>query len=75
MQNLSCENDFLLNSFSQERFCTWPRFKSEGFWNSEMAYKMTIMMMMIIILMLLVMIVTMTINTGLSQIISSPVEA
>ena len=29
MQNLSCENEFLLaykqNSFSQERFCTWPR--------------------------------------------------
>ena len=26
------------NSFSQESFCTWPRFTSEGFWNSEVAY-------------------------------------
>ena len=34
-------NDFSLsrkqNSFSQERLCTWPRFESEGFWNSEVA--------------------------------------
>ena len=27
-----------LNSFSQERLCTWPHFRSEGFWNSEVAY-------------------------------------
>ena len=42
MKNLSCEHDFLLSckekSFSQERFCTWPRFESEVFWNSGMAY-------------------------------------
>ena len=25
-----------LNSFSQERLCTWPHFESEGFWNSEL---------------------------------------
>ena len=41
VQNLSCENYFFIimqiNSFSQERFCTWPGFKSEGFWNSKMA--------------------------------------
>ena len=29
-----------INSFSQERFCTWPRFKSEGFRKSEMAYSL-----------------------------------
>ena len=23
-------------------FCTWPRFESEGFWNSEMAYFRTV---------------------------------
>ena len=28
--------------FSQERFCTWPHFKSEGFWISEVAYWVTI---------------------------------
>ena len=27
-----------LNSFYQQRLCNWPRFESEGFWNSEMAY-------------------------------------
>ena len=36
------QNDFLFsckqNLFSQERFCTQPRFESERFWNSEMAY-------------------------------------
>ena len=26
------------NIISQERLCTWPRFESEGFWNSEVAY-------------------------------------
>ena len=26
------------NSFLQERWCTWPHFQSEGFWNSEVAY-------------------------------------
>ena len=26
------------NSFSQERFCTWPRFKTEACGISEMAY-------------------------------------
>ena len=26
------------NWFSQERFCTYSRFESESFWNSEMAY-------------------------------------
>ena len=33
MQNLSCENSFYLHdnkkSLSQERFCTWPRFKTK----------------------------------------------
>ena len=33
MQNLSCKNEFYLHDkkrkFSQERFCTWPRFKKE----------------------------------------------
>ena len=24
--------------FSRERFCTYPHFESEGFWNSEVAY-------------------------------------
>ena len=31
MQNLSYENEFYLHnkkSFPQERFCTWPRFKT-----------------------------------------------
>ena len=26
------------NSFTQERFRTWPRFESESFWNSEMVF-------------------------------------
>ena len=26
-----------INSFTHERFCNWPRFESERFWNSEMA--------------------------------------
>ena len=34
VQNLSCENKFYLHdnktSFSEEMFCTWPRFKTEG---------------------------------------------
>ena len=42
MQNLSCENEFYLHdnktSFSQERFCTWPRFKTEACGISEMGY-------------------------------------
>ena len=42
MQNLSHENEFYLHndkkSFSQERFCTWPRFKTEDCGSSEMAY-------------------------------------
>ena len=42
VQNLSCENEFYLNdnkeSFSQERFCTWPHFKTEACGISEMAY-------------------------------------
>ena len=42
MQNLSCENEFYLHdnkkSFSQERVCTWPRFKTEACGISEMAY-------------------------------------
>ena len=42
MQNLSCENEFYLHdnkkSFPQERFCTWPRFKTEACGISEMAY-------------------------------------
>ena len=42
MQNLSGENEFYLHdnkkSFSQERFCTWPRFKTEACGISEMAY-------------------------------------
>ena len=40
-QNLSCENEFYLHnkkSFSQERFCTWPRFKTEACGISEMAF-------------------------------------
>ena len=45
MQNLSCENEFYLHdnkkSFSQERFCTWPRFKTEACGISEMAYSIT----------------------------------
>ena len=42
MKNLSCENEFYLHdnkkSFSQERFCTWPRFKKEACGISEMTY-------------------------------------
>ena len=42
VQNLSCENEFYLHdnkkSFSQERTCTWPRFKAEACGISEMAY-------------------------------------
>ena len=43
MQNLSCENEFYLHdnkkSFSQERFCSWSRFKTEACSISEnMAY-------------------------------------
>ena len=42
MQNFSCENEFYLHdnkkSFSEERFCTWPRFKTEACGISEMAY-------------------------------------
>ena len=42
VHNLSCENEFYLHdnrkSFSQERFCTWPRFKKEAWGISEMAY-------------------------------------
>ena len=34
VQNLSCENEFYLHdnkkSFTQERVCTWPRFKTEA---------------------------------------------
>ena len=34
VQNLSRENEFYVHdnkkSFSQERFCTWPRFKTEA---------------------------------------------
>ena len=45
MQNLSCENEFYLHdnkkSFTQERFCTWPRFKTEASGISEMAYYTT----------------------------------
>ena len=41
MQNISCENEFYLidnkKSFSQERFCTWPHFKTEACGISEMA--------------------------------------
>ena len=37
-----CENEFICmiikKSFSQERFCTWPRLKTEGCGISEMAY-------------------------------------
>ena len=42
VQNLSCENEFYLHdnekSFSQERFCTWPHFKTEACGISEMTY-------------------------------------
>ena len=42
VQNLSYENEFYLHdnkkSFAQERFCTWPRFKTEACGISEMAY-------------------------------------
>ena len=42
MQNLSRENEFYFHdnkkSFSQERFCTWPRFKTEACGILEMAY-------------------------------------
>ena len=42
VQNLSCETKFYLHdnkkSFTQERFCTWPRFKTEACVISEMAY-------------------------------------
>ena len=48
MQNLSCANEFYLNdnkrSFSQERFCTWPRFKTEACGISEMASLHTVYM-------------------------------
>ena len=41
-KNLSCENEFYLDdnkkSFSQEKFCTWPRFKTEACGILEMAY-------------------------------------
>jgi len=30
------------NSFSHEKFCSWPRFESEGFWNSKMAYYISV---------------------------------
>ena len=44
MQNLSCENEFYLHdnkkAFTQERFCTWPRFKTEACGISEMAYSL-----------------------------------
>ena len=43
MQSHGYENDFLFscksNSFSEETICAWPRFDSDSFWNSEMAYK------------------------------------
>ena len=42
VQNLSCENEFYLHDnkklFTQERFCTWPRFKTEACGISEVAY-------------------------------------
>ena len=42
MQNLSCENELYLHdnkkSFTQERFCPWPRFKTGGCFISEMTY-------------------------------------
>ena len=42
VQNLSCEDEFYLldnkTSFSQEKFWTWPRFKTEACGISEMAY-------------------------------------
>ena len=42
VQNLPCENEFYLHdnkkTFSQERFCTWPRYKTEACGISEMAY-------------------------------------
>ena len=42
VQNLWYENEFYLqvseNSFSYERFHTWPRFETEAKGNSEMAY-------------------------------------
>ena len=42
VQNLSCENEFSLHDnkklFTQERFCTRPRFKTEACGISEMAY-------------------------------------
>ena len=28
---------FILMQVERERFCTWPRFESERFWNSQMA--------------------------------------
>ena len=28
--------------FTGNRSCTWPRFESEGFWNSKMAYYLPI---------------------------------
>ena len=38
MLSLLFGNDFSfsgkLNSFSQERLCTWPHFENEGFWDS-----------------------------------------
>ena len=48
MQNLSCENEFYLHdykkSFLQERFSTWPCFKTRACGISEMAYSaMTIL--------------------------------
>ena len=45
MQNLSCENEFYLHdykkSFTQETFCTCPRFTTEAFGISEMAYSVS----------------------------------
>ena len=43
LASLSCENNFFIIMqikliSSQEMFCTWPRYKSDGFWNAEMAY-------------------------------------
>ena len=42
MQNLFCENEFYLHDnkklFNQERFFTWPLFKTEACGISEIAY-------------------------------------
>ena len=58
MQNFPGENEFYLHenkqSFSYQWLCTQPRFETEAWGTSEMAYQMMMMVMMMMMMIVII---------------------